>query len=75
MRLWNAQIRYSEAAENLAESATVEDAHETLMASPGHRGSILNARYSTVGIGYVKQRLSTGDESVIVVVDFVRESL
>ncbi len=73
MRLWQAQIRYTEAAENLAESATVEDAHETLMASPGHRGSILNARYSTVGIGYVKQKLSTGDESVIMVVDFVRE--
>ncbi|MCC6807359.1 MAG: CAP domain-containing protein [Deltaproteobacteria bacterium] len=73
MRLWAAKIRYSEAAENLAESATVEDAHDTLLSSPGHRDSILNPRFMQVGIGFVKQRLSTGDESIVVVVDFVRE--
>lgn len=38
-------------AENVAYNPSVEDAHQRLMASPGHRANILNPRLSHVGIG------------------------
>ena len=70
MRLKDAHIRFSEAGENIAESATVEDAHESLMASPGHRASILSDKYRKVGVGVADCLLTTGDRCVYVVVDF-----
>ncbi len=71
MRLKAARIHFSEAAENIAESASIEDAHESLMSSPGHRQSILSPRFRKVGVGVAEGRLASGDRSVYVVVDFV----
>jgi uncharacterized protein YkwD len=42
------------AGENLAISATVENAHTGLMGSPKHRENLLDPRYTDVGIGVVK---------------------
>lgn len=46
-------IAYTYAGENLAGAPTVEQAHKSLMASPGHRANILNPNYNYVGIGIV----------------------
>ncbi|WP_422448484.1 CAP domain-containing protein [Thermoanaerobacterium sp. DL9XJH110] len=46
-------IAYTYAGENLAGAPTVEQAHKSLMASPGHRANILNPNYDYVGIGIV----------------------
>ncbi|MEO8901822.1 MAG: CAP domain-containing protein [Polyangiaceae bacterium] len=39
--------------ENVAEADSAESAHDGLMASPGHRANMLNARYTHVGIAAV----------------------
>ena len=70
MRAQDAGLPFDKLAENLAEAATPEDAHETLMASPGHRRNILNPQLQRVGIGLIPTQLSTGDDLWIVVVDF-----
>jgi uncharacterized YkwD family protein len=44
-------IRYIMAGENLALSGSADRAHSALMNSPAHRGNILNARYTHIGIG------------------------
>lgn len=48
--LLNAAVR----GENVAYNGDVDDAHARLMASPGHRANILDARFSVVGIGVVR---------------------
>lgn len=70
MRVQDAGVAFEKLAENLAEAATPEDAHATLMASPGHRRNILNPELQRVGIGMIPSQLSTGDALWIVVVDF-----
>lgn len=49
-----AGIEYHTAGENLAGAATVERAHEALMASEGHRRNILNPTFTHIGVGVVK---------------------
>jgi uncharacterized YkwD family protein len=46
-------ITYGYAGENLAGNQTVENAHVSLMNSPGHRKNILNPNYTYIGIGIV----------------------
>lgn len=70
MRVQDAGLPFDKLAENLAEAATPEDAHETLMASPGHRRNVLNPELRRVGIGMIPAPLCTGDNLWIVVVDF-----
>ena len=50
-RMRDAGISYSAAGENLAWAATVRQAHELLMDSPGHRANILNPDFGRIGIG------------------------
>ena len=47
-------IEYGYAGENLAGNPSVENAHESLMASSGHKKNILNPNYTHVGIGIVE---------------------
>ena len=57
-RLDAAGVRYSGAAENLAEvhhpSRPAELAHNQLMASPSHRKNILSKKYRLAGVGVAK---------------------
>lgn len=39
--------------ENVGYAGSIASVHEALMASPGHRDNILNARYSHLGVGVV----------------------
>lgn len=50
----NMGVQYGFAGENLAGNPSLDNAHETLMASPGHRKNILNPNYTRVGIGIVE---------------------
>jgi uncharacterized membrane protein required for colicin V production len=56
-RLAAAGITFVAAGENLAFAPGVEQAHEGLMASPGHRANILEPRYGRAGIGAVASKL------------------
>ncbi|GKX29991.1 hypothetical protein SH1V18_24710 [Vallitalea longa] len=47
-------IQYLSAAENIAGNKSVEEAHEALMNSPGHRKNILNPEFTHIGIGIQK---------------------
>ena len=47
-------IKYGYAGENLAGNQTIENAHKSLMASPGHKKNILKSNYTHVGIGIVE---------------------
>jgi uncharacterized YkwD family protein len=47
-------IEYGYAGENLAGNPSVENAHESLMASPGHKKNILSPNYTHVGIGIIE---------------------
>ncbi len=49
--LKNYGVSYSSAGENIAGNQTVENAHESLMNSPGHRSNILSSDYTHIGIG------------------------
>ena len=49
----NAGVSYRTAGENLAGANAVDRAHTNLMNSPGHRANILNASYTSAGIGVV----------------------
>ena len=40
--------------ENVALNKSIDDAHRRLMNSPGHRANILNAKFTEVGVGVVK---------------------
>lgn len=44
-------ISYVKAGENIAGNQSVQNAHDSLMNSPGHRANILGADYTHVGIG------------------------
>lgn len=44
-------ISYRTAAENIAGNQSVDNAHEELMNSPGHRANILTSDFTEVGIG------------------------
>jgi len=50
-RMRKAGVQFSTAGENLALAQTVEQAHEGLMKSPGHRANILQRQFGRVGIG------------------------
>lgn len=47
-------ITYHYAGENLAGAASVPQAHNNLMNSSGHRANILNANYTSIGIGIIQ---------------------
>lgn len=55
-RLNAAGIDYTLAGENLAFAQSVDDAHQGLMDSPGHRANILEPGYDRVGIGAVSSK-------------------
>jgi uncharacterized protein YkwD len=65
-RLAGANVHFDAAAENVAESGSVSDAHRELMLSPGHRANILSPRYNAVGIGIV----TSSDDQIYVTEDF-----
>lgn len=46
-------VSYRTAGENLAGNSSVDNAHTSLMNSPGHRANILNRNFKEVGIGIV----------------------
>ncbi|SJZ74996.1 CAP domain-containing protein [Selenihalanaerobacter shriftii] len=46
-------INYTFAGENIAGASTVEQAHQALMNSEGHRENILRPRFTHVGIGII----------------------
>ncbi len=50
-RLQAAGLAYEEASENLAMSTSAARAHDSLMASPGHRRNILDPKMTHVGVG------------------------
>ena len=50
-RLRSRAVRFRRVAENLAEAATPHKAMEALMRSPAHKGSLLDAGLTHVGIG------------------------
>lgn len=51
----NFGINYTRAAENIARGqATAQAVVKAWMNSPGHRKNILNAEYTHIGVGYVK---------------------
>lgn len=56
-RLDAREISYTLAGENLALAPHVEQAHEGLMKSPGHRANILEPGYRRVGIGAVESQI------------------
>ena len=47
-------LRFNSVAENVAEAPTVEDSHQALMHSPGHRANILAKESNAIGIGIVE---------------------
>ncbi len=53
-RLKDGKIKYIVSGENLALSASVKQAMEGLMNSPGHKKNILSENYSKAGIGALK---------------------
>lgn len=50
-RMQAAGVTYLTAGENLALAQTLQQAHEGLMKSPGHRANILQPQFGRVGIG------------------------
>ncbi len=65
-RLARTPLRARRAAENLAQAPDAEEAHLGLMASPGHRGNILDPDLEEVGIGVS----AAPDGDLVVVQDF-----
>jgi uncharacterized protein YkwD len=65
-RIASRSVRFTVAAENVAFTEHLEDAHLALMNSPGHRANILNPKYNAVGIGVVEQ-----EGKIYVTQDFV----
>lgn len=50
-RMRGAGVKFRTAGENLALAQTLEQAHEGLMKSPGHRANILQPQFGRLGIG------------------------
>lgn len=55
-RLRNSGSRFTASAENVATASTIEEAHQALMASPGHRANILSTKYNAAGIAIVESK-------------------
>ena len=68
-RLREAGIGFSRASENLAAAPTTEEAHASLMDSPGHRRNILDGEVTQVGIGVAEGR--GAQAALMFVVDFI----
>lgn len=68
-RLRAAGIGFSRASENLAAAPTTEEAHTSLMESPGHRRNILDGEVTQVGIGVTAGRGT--QPALMFVVDFI----
>ena len=64
-RLAQAGARFDAAAENVAESDSVKNAHFELMHSTGHRANLLNPAYNAIGIGIIET-----EERIYVTEDF-----
>jgi hypothetical protein len=69
-RLKRSGVGYLRATENLSSAPTAEDAHFSLMGSPGHRKNVLDPEVTHVGIGVVSQPLSNGEPNYLFVIDF-----
>lgn len=54
-RLGAQGVLYSLATENVARTASIAVAHDCFMASPGHRGNVLDPRATHVGLGVVRE--------------------
>lgn len=52
-RLQAAGVHFYSAGENLALAPTLQQAHDGLMKSPGHRANILSTNFGKVGIGII----------------------
>ena len=50
-----AGVQYLYAGENLAKATSVSSAHNSLMASSGHRANILSTSFDRIGVGIVTQ--------------------
>jgi uncharacterized protein YkwD len=70
-RLKSASIAYNKAAENLSAAPAADDAHQSLMSSPGHRRNILDPELTDVGIGVAEAPLSNGEPNLLFVIDFI----
>ncbi|OGQ77901.1 MAG: hypothetical protein A2289_19255 [Deltaproteobacteria bacterium RIFOXYA12_FULL_58_15] len=51
--------------ENLARSSSVDEAHRSLMNSPGHRANILSAQATHVGVGVVSASDGVADDLLV----------
>lgn len=65
-RMKAAGLKYDSAGENLALAPTLQQAHDGLMKSPGHRANILSPRYRHAGIGII----DGGPHGLMVTQDF-----
>ena len=66
-RLGAAGLRFDAAAENVADAASADEAHNALMHSPPHRTNLLNPKYNRLGIGVAEK-----NGQLYVVEDFAR---
>ncbi|HEY2171499.1 MAG TPA: CAP domain-containing protein [Candidatus Angelobacter sp.] len=71
-RLAATGARFTVSAENVARTEFVEDVHQALMGSSGHRANILNTAYDAVGIGVVEEkgRIYVTQDFLFVVPDY-----
>ncbi len=51
--------------ENLAESSSIQSAHESLMRSPVHRELIISPDFDTVGFGFCWERKTAGQLTIV----------
>jgi uncharacterized protein YkwD len=65
-RMHDGGVKFGSAGENLALAPTLQQAHDGLMKSPGHRANILSPNYNAVGIGIV----DGGPYGIMVTQDF-----
>jgi uncharacterized protein YkwD len=72
-RLRAARLLYSLVGENVARAGSAKTAHQSLMGSPAHRGVMLGAEFTHVGVGAVVSQTSIGVADVFVTLDFARE--
>jgi uncharacterized protein YkwD len=70
-RMKRGDVGFVRATENLSSAPSAEDAHASLMGSPGHRKNILDPEVTHVGVGIVSAPLSNGEPNYIFVIDFM----
>jgi uncharacterized protein YkwD len=63
-RLRSAGIAYRAVYENVARAGTALGAHETLEASPAHRGNLLTPDATLIGVGITRVTRRSGDRAV-----------